>query len=443
MGISNVLNSLIKQRKSYIDFLYIAMLVLWILPSGTIMNIPIKILVIMTNFVVMVFNIRIHNGIKKKYVMILFILLFIAMWTCLGIGYGYADGVKSIIINFGSLLLSVLVTFIYLDYFSTADSIKLIYNVINYTVIFFIGFKIVMELTVLLGILSFAQCETFFKVTLNAPTMMLPVQIGGMVGTRLSTPNDTIPLIFLSFDFIFVKRHMLYKLIQVFASFFYVFIVFSRVVFMQYALIFMVALFIIIRNLPNKKRVLYILGGIVFLSIMYLILNHTSNIGSTINELIELRFAGKQIEHSDDIRKGQFYYLFKGFCDHPLFGNGLGSYSRECIRSSVNPASYELEYVSFFFQFGLIGFILIIGMLMFIFFKETVLKCDTKTLEMMMFVNFMIWAVKPFFNPQFLSSSSGMVISVLAIMAVRFRSYLPVRMLLKRNKPVRIEISYS
>jgi len=56
-------------------------------------------------------------------------------------------------------------------------------------------------------------------------------------------------------------------------------------------------------------------------------------------------------------RKYQFDALMNGFYERPLFGNGAGA-AASYLRSDTQPWAYELSYVAFLFQFGIIGFLI-------------------------------------------------------------------------------------
>lgn len=62
------------------------------------------------------------------------------------------------------------------------------------------------------------------------------------------------------------------------------------------------------------------------------------------------------------IRKQQTDALIKGWYNNTFFGQGIGSYAKDCIRSSSTPWSYEMVYISFLHQFGIIGVIIYFGL---------------------------------------------------------------------------------
>ena len=64
-------------------------------------------------------------------------------------------------------------------------------------------------------------------------------------------------------------------------------------------------------------------------------------------------------------RKYQFDALMAGFYEHPLFGNGAGA-AASYLRSDSQPWAYELSYIAFLFQFGLVGFFIYLMGILFI-----------------------------------------------------------------------------
>jgi hypothetical protein len=60
---------------------------------------------------------------------------------------------------------------------------------------------------------------------------------------------------------------------------------------------------------------------------------------------------------SNLVRVDQFRSLMRGIVDAPVFGSGAGA-AADYIRTYKTPWAYELTYVSFVFQYGLLGFLL-------------------------------------------------------------------------------------
>ena len=134
-------------------------------------------------------------------------------------------------------------------------------------------------------------------------------------------------------------------------------------------------------------------------------------------ELLSMRFSGTLVSFSDNIREEELLILSNGFWESPFIGRGLGAYIRDFIRLQSHPYSYELEYLSFLYQFGIFGFITIVIPIIYVAYKNSVGILHRGIAKFITLVNFLIWLLKPIFNPNFLSSSSGMLISILIIFA--------------------------
>lgn len=71
--------------------------------------------------------------------------------------------------------------------------------------------------------------------------------------------------------------------------------------------------------------------------------------------VIERRFFSSEVADSDEVRVVQSRALMAEFDNTPFFGKGLGSCAPDCIRDLLLPHSYEVQWLAFLMQFGLIG----------------------------------------------------------------------------------------
>lgn len=398
--------------------LFMISISLWVLPSGSIGRFPIKAFFYLLTIAIMFLEILggfSKRKLTKKEVFILFPVFNIILWILLGIKNGYMDGVKTELASFVSLILIVMIVSIYIRCFSSAAEIKQVRNLLYFTVLLFIGFKIIIEILYILKILDFNACSYIFRQLLNSQTMMHVHKVGNLKLCRFNTSNDTIPLILFSFDLICEDRSKLTRFLSICLFSFYTIIVYSRVVIVQFLLILLIYAYAEIK----KKNIwsIILVFCILVVCIIAIIYNGEIFIPESIRDIYTTRFTGTWVEYSDGIRIEQMKYLVRGISQHPILGNGFGSYVRNYIRSIPNPASYELEYLSFVYQFGILGFMLIIISLICIFYSQSAGILRYSWPKLVVLFNFSIWAVKPLFNPQFISSASGMVISVLIILS--------------------------
>ena len=66
------------------------------------------------------------------------------------------------------------------------------------------------------------------------------------------------------------------------------------------------------------------------------------------------------------MRVYQFRALYEGIANTPLFGSGAGA-AAEYSRSSEQPWAYELSYVAFIFHYGILGFMIYLFGIIYIF----------------------------------------------------------------------------
>ncbi len=59
------------------------------------------------------------------------------------------------------------------------------------------------------------------------------------------------------------------------------------------------------------------------------------------------------------IRSQQYHALLYEIKNHPFFGQGIGSYSRQLIRLEIHPWMYETQFTAFIMQIGLFGVIIL------------------------------------------------------------------------------------
>ncbi len=138
-----------------------------------------------------------------------------------------------------------------------------------------------------------------------------------------------------------------------------------------------------------------------------------------VSSIIELRFFSRSAYESDSTRNKQMDALLTEFYQHPLLGKGMGSYSNRMIRDTTNLHSYEVQWVAFLMQFGLIGLLILIIPLIMIsleFFSMpfTMLKVSYLSI-------FLMWLAAGFFNPFLISLSSGILYALFAWTGRRLR----------------------
>ncbi len=80
-------------------------------------------------------------------------------------------------------------------------------------------------------------------------------------------------------------------------------------------------------------------------------------------------FESNGSDPGSSLRGEQFHQMLRSWLDYPVFGTGFGSASQYMIRSPETPWVYELSYMTLLFQTGIIGFIIYMSLLGWLFFK--------------------------------------------------------------------------
>jgi hypothetical protein len=217
--------------------------------------------------------------------------------------------------------------------------------------------------------------------------------------------NDSIPYVWFSFYLLSNKKFFKKILITIILAFFTI-INYSRINIVEYFIIILAFIFCKVMDKPKKAL---LIASILLFFIPFFILTF-NGFNDSINQLFQMRFKSVSSDYSDQIRTIQTEYLLKGFYDKVLFGHGSGSYVREYLRSDTIFYSYEKEYLSFLYQFGIIGFLLIVVGTIMMFKSFCFYNIGFTKGKIMVFVLFLIWIIKPVFNPSFLSSNSGIIL---------------------------------
>lgn len=124
-----------------------------------------------------------------------------------------------------------------------------------------------------------------------------------------------------------------------------------------------------------------------------------------LNSLIS-RFVDGFSNSSDNIRSVQIIELYKGFLSHPIFGNGFGIGVSTVVRDLSSPWLYEVIYVMFLFNTGIIGAIIFISMVMMIWLsakKFITVNTEGQPFMFALFSGFFCFFIANFSNPYLLS----------------------------------------
>lgn len=292
-------------------------------------------------------------------------------------------------------------------------SSKVIVKYVGFVSIIIIFIKICFSFALSFGLLEVEKVVNFYKICLNCDLTTMYFPIGNFMFYRLMVSNDYIPFVFFSF-YLYDKNKITNKIFMIVVMSIYTFIIFSRIIIVQFIIILVVSLYCYFMENKDafEKYKIKLLALCSFGFIMLLFLTFKTNL---IGALI-FRFSGNSTTISDSIRIEQKNELFNGINKSIFVGHGTGSYIKDYIRSETTPYTYELEYLSFLFQFGILGSLLIIVPTIYEFFDICLKKTITKQMKLLVLINLLLWVIKPLFNPGFISSNSGIIVALIYVL---------------------------
>ncbi|MBA3957460.1 MAG: O-antigen ligase family protein [Parachlamydiaceae bacterium] len=126
--------------------------------------------------------------------------------------------------------------------------------------------------------------------------------------------------------------------------------------------------------------------------------------------IVERRILSSDNEASDQTRTEQIASLVEESEKFPFFGKGLGGYVPNYIRDDIILHSYEVQWVAFLMQFGIVGLLLVIAAFSCIALNFMSLPITRRKLAFLCL--FLVWLLSGFTNPFLVSLASGIVYSL-------------------------------
>ncbi len=126
-----------------------------------------------------------------------------------------------------------------------------------------------------------------------------------------------------------------------------------------------------------------------------------------VSAVVERRIFSQDNYISDLTRIKQIDAMIEQMKIYPYFGTGLGGYAPQYIRESSVLHLYEVQWVAFAMQFGLIGLYILILPLVTISLKYFKMPLSRKNLAFLGV--FLIWVLSGFTNPFLISLTSGIL----------------------------------
>jgi len=123
--------------------------------------------------------------------------------------------------------------------------------------------------------------------------------------------------------------------------------------------------------------------------------------------IIQKRLLSSENFMSDFTRVRQIDALMAEFWEVPIFGKGLGGYATAYIRDKVLLHSYEVQWVAFLMQFGIIGIMGLLFPCLLIALKFV--QGEFSRVRWSFLGMFLLWLLSGFTNPFLISLTSGIM----------------------------------
>ncbi len=132
-------------------------------------------------------------------------------------------------------------------------------------------------------------------------------------------------------------------------------------------------------------------------------------------ELLYKRFLSEETQASDEVRVIQTEALLNSFEEAPFLGEGLGSHAAGSIRNAANPYLYEVQWLAFLMQFGILGFLCLLTVTASIGFAY--LHHPIALLQIAFLGMYGLWLLSGLTNPFMISLNSGTLFGLFLICA--------------------------
>lgn len=312
------------------------------LPSGTFNGFPLKTIFLGINFISILCVVQ-WKHLSKSFFMVLFPILF---FLFLYMFFGFFEYGFNALKEFQLISMAVLLSFFYANVFSRYLPIKYYYFTFIFCLLLIFAIKVYFLFAgFMFGYKGMALLYSSLFDS-EVVTMELPYNF-----VRIYIQFDILaaffPLIYFWFINNRIKNKTAYDFVFLALSLLIVLLSFSRyLIFVNFLGLFFVML-------SGRYWVLNVaIVGLLFLVCFMYYFDY-------VFDFIKLRFLSNANQQSDMIRNEQADVLVNLFFKEPLFGNGLGAYDPNHIRSESNPFSYEQQVLSLLPKFGLIGSLVI------------------------------------------------------------------------------------
>ena len=259
----------------------------------------------------------------------------------------------------------------------------------------FLLFKALLFSLLLFKVMSYQQIQSTIFVWINYEPVGLALETGG---SRLS---------FVTLDFLSLVLFILYwnyrnlmpswmqsrGFVLLLSVFFLLslYAAYSRALFLIFPALLLAL--ILVKRQYKLLALIAVLAGLVVFALQ-----------DVLWQILQQRFFGQ--EHSDNWRYLMIQDIWRYFAQAPVFGWGIGAYLPEFIRDLERPYSYEVQFLSMFFKFGILYplFVFALGLIM-------LLKANDANKKLALLI-FIVWMSLSFTN-QYLFNTTTAVVGLL------------------------------
>lgn len=258
---------------------------------------------------------------------------------------------------------------------------------------------------VLILLLAFGVFDVLAIVT-KVGIRFMSMDISGKIPRFQTSMDIATPFLFfflLKSERLGVNWSKKFKFFYLTISSFAILLSFSR--FLTFAVLLSIFLhaFSLKNPIPAIFKSLTLLALVIFAAISWIGVNESTKI-------VERRLYSKENYKSDYVRKQQIAALLDEYEKTPITGKGIGSYAPAVIRDRQLLYSYEVQWVSFLMQFGLIGLTCILATVGMI--ANKILSFPLTKEKIALFTLFLAWLFAGFTNPFLISLTSGILYSL-------------------------------
>lgn len=382
-------------RKSLSSTTYAFIFLVSMLPAGAVFGINIKFVALSALMMSLVLNIfsdsfskRFYRNIAPAFIMI----IVLGIWLLLGLINIYQFAAQEYI-NFASTIFVVAIAISLVK-----EKIIIRDNLFKYIIIgniIYCLFKLFTVILVYFGFFTFADFTNLFS---NLGTRPVTLEIIPRL-IRVQTISDIITPFAL---YCLLTNKNLFK--PLLRNLFIIIMIVSIAIAYARGIWLISAIVAVMHFLRQSQFKSYIYALVVSL---LSVIAFTYNIDSP--RFVESRFESGSNTNSDRTRQIQVIGLIDKFDRSIIVGSGMGAYVNGVIRDKEAPYSYEVQWLSFLMQLGIIGIsVVLLPILYGIVFLFKSRRYDWLLL-------YLIWLVLGFTNPYLISSASG-VVFILCIM---------------------------